>query len=236
MNYAYTTGDFENVGGNFKTDTYGVTVYGSLLPVENLYIDAILGYARKDNSLDRNASANQGAGNVISGTAISDSDADEFTAGISGGYDFAYQSFTYGPHLAVNYVRTEVGEFRESGNSGLELAFDSQTFDSLTASVGGHASTAISTSFGVLLPQISAEYIHEFANDQQTLTARFVQGLNAGRLRFVNDSPDRDYFGVGVGMVMVLPNGFSPYMNYRALLGDSIKTTQTATAGLRVKF
>jgi len=60
--------------------------------------------------------------------------------------------------------------------------------------------------------------------------------LNAGRLRFQTDSPDRDYFGVGAGMVVVLPNGYSPYMNYRALLGDSIKTTQTVTAGLRVEF
>ena len=41
---------------------------------------------------------------------------------------------------------------------------------------------------------------------------------------------------LGFGIVAVLPHGLLPYLNYRALVGDTIKTTQTVTAGLRFEF
>ena len=66
--------------------------------------------------------------------------------------------------------------------------------------------------------------------------ARFVGDTAGTRISFVNDSPDRNYFGLGAGLVMVLPQGLSPYVNYRALVADDLKSTQTVTAGLRIEF
>jgi outer membrane autotransporter protein len=235
--YSRTGGDFDNAGGDFSTRSYGGYLYGSLLPIPNLYIDAVVGYARKDMDLDRLV---QFSGNGIStsGTASSSTNADEYKAGITGGYDFVQGNLTFGPRLGLNYTRNSVDAFSESGSTGLELAYDKQTVESFTSSIGVHGTMAISTSFGVLVPQVSADYIHEFLDDQKVFTAHFVQDLNASPLQlgFQNDSPDRDYFGLGVGLVLVLPHGLSPYANYRALVGDSIRTTQTATVGLRVEF
>ncbi len=237
FNAAHTNADFAGNGGNFNTDTYGGYLYGSLLPLENFYIDGIVGYNHNSTSLDRNALV-EIAGTFFGGTEASSPSANEFKAGISGGYDFSFQSFTIGPRVGLNYTRNAVAAFSESGNSGLELAFNSQTFQSLTSSVGARVSTAISTGFGVLVPQASFDYIHEFSNDQQTFSAHFVDDTKASptTLFFQNDAPDRNYFGLGIGVVMVLPHGLSPYASYRALLADSLQTTQTVTAGLRVEF
>ena len=236
FSYGHTRGVFDGTAGNFDIDSYGGVVYTSLLLTDSLFIDGVLGYSRKETQLDRNGTLNTGGGGLISGTASSDPDADEYSAGISGGYDFSYQSFTYGPRLGVNYTLTDIDAFSETSSSGIQMAFEKQSFQSLTTSVGAQASMAISTEFGVLVPQLNADYIHEFLNDQQTLVARFVQDTGGTRISFVNDSPDRDYFGLGAGLVMVLPQGYTTYANYRALVGDSIKTTQTVTAGLRVEF
>lgn len=237
FNAARTNADFASNGGNFNTNTYGGYLYGSLLPTENIYIDGIVGYNHNATSLSRNAAATIAA-TVFTGTETSSPSANEFKAGISSGYDFSYSSFTFGPRVGLNYTRNAVAAFNESGTSGLELAFNSQTFNSLTSSVGAHVTTAISTGFGVLVPQASADYIHEFAENQQTFSAHFVDDTKATptNLSFQNDSPSRNYVGLGIGMVMVLPHGISPYVNYRALVGDALQTTQTVTAGLRVEF
>jgi len=238
LDYGHTNGTFDAGGGNFNTDAYGTYIYGSYLPIDNLFIDAVAGYRHNDTSLNRVESFSVSGTTIASGTEHSNPVGNEFRVGISGGYDFSYNGFTFGPRVAFNYTHNQINAFGESGSTGLELAFDSQGFTSATSSAGVFLSKAFSTGFGVIVPQASADYIHEFADDQQLFTAHFVQDLKATPtvLSFESDGPDRDYFGLGFGVVMVLPHGLSPYLNYRALVGDSLKSTQTVTAGLRVEF
>ena len=156
FNYGHTRAEFDSKAGDLETDAYGAIVYGSLLVFDNLFIDGVAGYTRKEASLDRNGTLSM-PGSLAVGTATSNPNADEYTFGISSGYDFTYQNFTFGPRLGVNYTLTDIGAFTESGSSGIEMAFEKQSFDSLTTSVGARASMAISTSFGVLVPQVSAD-------------------------------------------------------------------------------
>jgi outer membrane autotransporter protein len=99
-----------------------------------------------------------------------------------------------------------------------------------------YGSIAISTGFGVLVPQTTLEYIHEFLDPQRKITFRFIDDLNRTPFRFENDRPDRDYFNLGAGIVLVLARGFSPFLNYRALVGYNDQRSHTVTAGLRVEF
>ena len=238
LNYGHLDGKFDADGGGFSTDSYGGYLYGSYLPMDNLYIDGIVGYARKGLDSSRRVSIATGGAPQTLGTATGSTDGNEYRAALSGGYDFNVENFTFGPKVGVTYVRNSTDAFAESGTTGVELAFDKQTFTSITSSIGVHGQVAFSTSWGVLVPQASADYIHEWGDGQKTLHAHLVQDLSASplQLSFQNDSPDRDYFGLGIGMVAVLPHGLSPFINYRALVGDSIKTTQTVSAGLRVEF
>jgi len=239
LEYSHTDADFKAGGGNFNLDTYGGSLYGSVSPHPNAFIDASIGYVHKDITINRAVAFSIGAAPVAGlGTAQGTPSADEYRANISGGYDFVIENITVGPRFGWAYSRNKVDSFSETGSTGLELAFGQQTYESLTSSVGAKGSIAISTSFGVIVPQVSADYIHEFKDNQQTFNARFVQDLNAApaNLVFQTDQPDRDYFGLGIGVVMGLPHGLSSFVNYRALVGDSLKTTQTVTAGVRLEF
>jgi hypothetical protein len=59
---------------------------------------------------------------------------------------------------------------------------------------------------------------------------------DAGKFRFQNDPPDRNYFNLGAGIVAVLPHGFSPFLNYRALVGYKDQSSHIGTAGVRIEF
>lgn len=107
---------------------------------------------------------------------------------------------------------------------------------SLTTNLGVFASVAISTDWGILLPQVSAEWVHEFEDDQRTITFRFVEDPGSTLFVFQNDPPDRNYANVGGGVVAVLPGGFLPFVSYVAQVGYEDQFKQTVTFGLRYEF
>ena len=245
FSYSNAKGFYDVGGGGFEIDTYGPTLYGSIYPIKNLFLDGYVGYNVKDYSSDRRYSITitRTDGTTISnatGGALGHTGGDEFKAGATLGYDFPIRSLTIGPRLGVNYRETTVQGFTErperGGPTGAELRFEHQNQTSLTSVVGLFTSYAISTGFGVLVPQIMGEYIHEFELDRKHWKFTFAQDFARTPLTFVTDQPDRDYFMVGAGLVMVLPNGLTPYANYRELLGYAHQTNRVVTLGLRFAF
>jgi outer membrane lipase/esterase len=235
VSYAHEFGNYDGVGGGFDHDAYGILLYGSVVPLTGLFVDAVAGYTWKDYSFDRRVSVTTAALS-ISGPTTGDTDGDEFKLGLNAGYDFVIGRFTVGPRVGVLYRETTIDGFRESGRTGLELAYDNQNIQSLTTTAGVFGSVALSTGFGVIVPQATAEYVHEFLDDQRSVGFRFVQDLGQRRLLFQTDRPDRDYFNIGVGVSMVLPNGVQPFLNFRELLGYNDRSSHALTVGVRVPF
>lgn len=237
FSYGHEFGNYEGVGGGFDHDSYGIVVYGSVVPITNLFVDAVAGYTRKDYSFDRRAAITiPSAGFTVASATSANTDGNEFKIGVNTGYDVPLGRFTVGPRVGVLYRETTIDGFRESGRTGLELAYDNQNIQSLTTTVGLYGSVAISTGFGVIVPQVTAEYVHEFLDDQRSVGFRFVQDTLQARFLYQTDPPDRDYVNLGVGVAMVLPNGVQPYLNFRELLGYDDRSSHTVTLGVRVPF
>ena len=113
------------------------------------------------------------------------------------------------------------------------FTYSDQVDDSLTGTIGFQASYAISTDFGVVVPQVNGEYVREFLTDHNTYTAASAAGAP---FNFVTDDPDLNHFNVGAGVVFVLPDGISPFLNFQAELANRLEETQTVTAGVRVEM
>jgi outer membrane autotransporter protein len=258
FSYSSVAGTFAQRGGDFDTDSIGGLLYATFLPVRNLFVDVVGGYTRKHYSTNRAVSysetnfLNNGTSFLTSatGTASGETDGDEYHARLNFGYDFVFRRFTFGPRLGVNYRYTTIDSFSEKGKNavicdpvcsqasgtGLELSYTKQHETSLTTVAGLFGSVAFSTPFGVVVPQATFEYVHEFADDQRTIHFSFAEDLSREKFRFQNDPPDRDYFNIGAGVVFVMPGGFSPFVNYRTLLGYKDHSSHTVTAGLRFAF
>jgi outer membrane lipase/esterase len=243
LNYAHEFGDFAGVGGGFNNDAYGLTLYGTVVPLNNLFIDGFLGYTRKEYSVDRRTyfyipelAGPPGNDRVALGRIDGDTHSDEFNIGTTVGYDFVIKNFTVGPRVGVNYLDRRIAGYQETGSTGLELIYGNQNISSLTTSVGLAASMAFSTRFGVLVPQATAEYVHEFLNDQRTVGFTLVDTISRPRFLFQTDVPDRNFFNLGLGAVFILPGGMSTFVNVRELVGYSTRRATNVTAGLRVAF
>ena len=244
IHYSRVDGEFDGEGGKFHTDNMGVTIYGSASPFPNFFIDGAMGYVRREYEVNRRATyVSPGNGTVVDGFTHSDTTGDEFNMSLNAGYDVVMKALTFGPRLGVDYSTIDIGGFQEVGqknrpefDTGLELAYKRQHRESLTTKLGIFASYALSVGFGVLIPQFTAEWVHEFLNDQRTVFFKFREDNAGAQLRFQTDEPDRDYFRVGTGVVLVLPKNISAFVNYRVLLGYNDRIAHTLNAGLRVGF
>ena len=150
------------------------------------------------------------------------------------GYQVPFEGFDFTPYARGSYSHASIGSYSESGAWGLDLDFGDQDIDSLTTTVGVLGSKPISTGFGVLVPSIWGEWIHEFMNnnDGSSVSYKFdPTGLS--NFQADTEDPDRDYFQVGAGLVAVLPGGWSPFANYSSILGLEDLSSHLFTVGIR---
>ena len=248
LSYSNTDGDFRS-GGNFSTNSYGGLLFSSYLPTDRTFMQVTGGYTRNNYLVARVASANvgnnparfpgtPGAVNDVSGIASSNSNGNVFNLGLLTGYDHPIGRFSIGPRVGVNYSNTKIGDYGERGSTGVELTYDNQWINSLQSVLGVQGSAAFSTGLGVLVPQFNADYIHEFANSQRFINVQFAQDGrdNPTKFKFQNDVPVRNYFNLGTGLMMVLPNGWQPFVNFRAMVGNEQFNNYAGMFGLRIEL
>jgi uncharacterized protein YhjY with autotransporter beta-barrel domain len=240
VHYSYLDGDFKNEGGSFNTQAYGFTLYGSVTPMPNLFVDATLGFIHREYDISRRAFYTS-PGGTISGFADGNTTGNEFNMAALAGYDVHFGALTIGPRGGFEFSTNSIDGYAEKPRgtqppTGLELAYDDQTRESLTSKLGFFASYAVGVGFGVLVPQISAEWVHEFLNDQRVIYFRFREDPAGTHLRFETDKPDRNYFHLGAGLVLVLPRDITAFLSYRVLLGYDDRIAHTLDAGLRFAF
>jgi uncharacterized protein YhjY with autotransporter beta-barrel domain len=242
LSYSNTDGDFRS-GGHFSTNSYGGLLFASYLPSDKTFMQVTAGYTRNNYLVARSASATiTNQLNIIttatSGLASSNSHGNVFNLGLMTGYDHPIGRFTIGPRAGVNYSNTKIGDYGERGSTGVELRYDDQWINSLQSVLGIQGSAAFSTSLGVLVPQFNADFIHEFANSQRFITVQFAEDFrdNPTKFRFQNDVPVRNYFNLGTGLMMVLPNGWQPFVNFRAMVGNEQFNNYAGTFGLRIEL
>lgn len=241
-NFSNIDGDFRG-GGTFSTNTYGGLLFAQVLPTDRTFLQVTAGYTRNNYLVNRLATATVtsvalGNTRTVSEFASSNSGGNVAQAGLLTGYDHAIGRFLVGPRAGVNYTQTLIGNYTENGGGGIGLKYDDQAIHSLQSTVGIQGSTAYSTGFGVLVHQINADYIHEFANSQRHITVQFTedQRANPTRFSFQNEAPARDYGYVGTGLVAVLANGWQPFINFRAMVGNSQFNSYAGTFGLRIEL
>ena len=237
LNYTNWDGDFDS-GGRFDKDLYGAVVYASFFPREGVFADLVLGYNRTDVSSKRRRNYSNELDDTFGGEISSNPDDNEFSTSLLVGIDYPVRQFTVGPRLGLDFVYTDLDGYSESGSTGLELDFDGDTETSLQSRLGMQASMAISTTFAVFVPQVRGDWVHEYANDQRSISARFVQDFreNPTRFSFENERPDRDFFEINAGIVAVLQHDIQAFANFWTLQGDKFLDSHAGSIGVRMDF
>ncbi len=239
----------EPVGNNFTPqlsaggsdiDNKYLIVFGSWAVGHGGFVELSAGYERSSGRYQRYPVFQESTRTVPQTNAIVEGDSDGRVRWLSvnAGIDFSRNQWSYGPFVGVSTVRATLDGYaeRDRNNSGLAMQFSSTTRKSLLAHAGMRASYTVSGKSGVFSPQLRMEYQRDFDDDPETISASFVLDPRSTQLRLTGREWDSDGFNVGLSVVMVLPNGWMPYLDYATLLGYDGLDKQRATLGLRVEF
>jgi outer membrane autotransporter protein len=116
------------------------------------------------------------------------------------------------------------------------LQLSEQEVKSLTLTLGGQVSYAISQTWGVLLPYASFDWVHEFDDDARNVTGKFINDPGLDLFALATDDPDRDYFTLGFGISAQLAQGRAAFLQYRTTLGLDDISSDSISAGIRLEF
>lgn len=233
--------------GKLDVDTYTLVLYGTYYPSQQFYVDGSLSYSGNDFSQERNIRYTLldpiTMTNVnVNQTASADFFGGQLALNLSAGYELTAGGLTYGPFGRIQYVGSEVDNYSEqmsspdAPGSGWAINVDSQNYHSLISGLGGKASYAVNRSWGVLVPQASIEWNHEFKDDIHVVTGKFIGDPNNEKFRLPTDAPDANYMLIGAGVSTVFPQGRTAYIYYERLVGFNDFNRYAISAGGRWEF
>jgi len=210
-----------NGGGGLDFDNYRASVYTTYFASDTFYIDALVTYGTLNYNSERRISFTDSLG-TIDRTASGSTDGTMFTAGIGTGFDFSIAGFTFGPNIGTYLYDVDVDAYSESGAGGLNLNIGDQGAQSHTINAGGHASWVFNAGFGVVIPFLRFDYVHEFKDGIETVGVRFAADpfqndpvAPSTPIIVRSELPDKDYLVWSVGASAQFVRGFSGFFSYQ---------------------
>lgn len=228
-------------GGGRKARTWTVGAFLTTSLDDRAWIDLAGGYGWSDNRFRRFATfqADLNATGRFDVRAFGKADGKQVFASAGIGTELADGATSFSPYARVRYVRATVNSYDEfetaTPKSFLTFAVPKQSSSSFVSVLGVRASHAISTSWGVLVPQVRLEYEHEFRDGARTVDLRLTEQPTSNQLTLpiISSRRDPNYLNAAAGLVFVLPHGMSAFVEYEGLLGYSNFSRHRASAGVR---
>lgn len=222
---------FVNNAGSLKTSNNVFTMYATWLPTEKVSVDGYLGYGAVNFDSQRSIVFNT----TIAGTAIGNTTGRQAMAGLSSAYQAKLGKTNVSPFFNLDYIKTDIRGYNESGTTNLELHYGDRTTISATASLGARLSQSYPFKWGSLTPSLHGAGVHEFQNNASQISNELVITPGTGFL-VETDAPDRDYFLTGLGVVAALNSGTQLFLNYEKRSGDSLLDSWAVSLGLLKEF
>lgn len=237
LGYGQSNVDFSPRGaGDLDTRAITGALYATMYSQRGFFIDAIASYLRSTYDSRRHVTFTQG-GTPIDVTAIGDTAGASIGMAFTLGYELTPGAFTIAPHVGYNYLNTGIGRFSEHGARGLDLAYERQSYASLTANAGLRISYAWKTYAGVLVPQVRGEFLREFVDDTDAFAVRFVNDPfdDTPLITVQTEVPDRSYWRLAAGVAAQFKYGVSGFVEYQRLASLQYLDYADVALGLRIE-
>jgi len=246
LGFNRNTSDLPGDAGGMDASGWTASGYASWFNGASWYADAVLSYGHNSYDLDRrirySVDSLGGGRTLIDQIASASPGGNSQSLSLSLGRDFSKNAWTFGPYLRAAYSKLDFDAYTETMSNpdgpgaGFALAVDGRTLKSLQGVVGGKLSYAISTNWGVLVPNAQFEWVNEFEDDPDFLVTRFVFDPMQTPILIDNDRIDSNYINLGVGLSGVFANGRSAYVYYERVTGQSRMSSDSLAVGVRIEF
>lgn len=222
--------------GSLDAEDVNLTLYSTYYPSQEWYLEGTAHYGQGQFDLTREIEFSLG-GTPVDETASSETDGSQFGISLGGGYEWYVKNGAVAQLTGnLHYKQTTIAAYEETGANGLNLAIDEQTIDSLQTRLGAQLSKAASYSWGVVLPQVNLTWVYEFMQDGEKVQASFVSDPTDTNFAFTTDEKDPSYFIVSLGVVTVLPGGFTAFLQGERYLQIDNYEQKVWSMGARWEF
>jgi outer membrane autotransporter protein len=170
----------------------------------------------------------------LGGLATGGTEGSEWSAFISGGYDFHFGQLTVGPIASLQYTEVHIDGFSEKGSLA-PLAIHSDSAESLRSDVGFRTFYAWQIGKIVLEPSLKVAWEHEYKYSALPITAGFA-GISGASATFFGPDEGHDSAVVSAGVSVQLTPAIATYVNYDGQLGREHYDSNAVTGGVRISF
>ena len=226
-------------GQNLDSDAVQFSLFGSYYPTDQLFVDGIASFGWHFYDSERSILVPSAANpaTLVETSAEGDFDAIHYGVATNVGYTIRRFGANLTPIARLEYLRAEIDDFTEDSPEAIELTFDDHDADSLTLNVGLEADYPISTGFGIIAPNVRAEYVHDFIGDADGVLVRYaVDPTRLSEFEVSTEDKDQDYGILGAGVAMTLQGGWAAFVDYHTYVGLDNFDIHTVNAGLRLQF
>lgn len=235
--YQKTSSDYASGLGSVKADTVSIAAYGTYY-ADGFYFDGLLSYGwiNYDTARVINIPSTTSVPGINTVATASPS-GNQWSAVVGGGYNFTQDATTITPFGRLGYLYAKNKAFSESEPvAGLGLAVDARTVDSLQSALGVRLSRAFGTSFGVVTPYASAQWNHEFLDQQSSITSKYVNDPFNVFFTIPTENAGSDYAVFALGLSGQFERGIAAFIQYGTTAWLKNVSNQTIAVGVRIPF
>lgn len=221
---------FLDSAGFLKTSSNTATIYGTWLASEKSSIDGYLGYGKLN--IDNQRKVTFG---VISGVTGGSTTGQQIMAGMSTSYQINVDRFDLAPFISIDYIKTDINAFSETGTTTMELHYSDRSTTSLISGVGAQILTSYGFDWGTLTPYGRLAAVHEFKNNVKQISNELVSAPGVG-ITVSTDAPDRNYLNVGLGVSAALNSGAQLFIDYDKRARDRLLSSWAISLGVLMEY
>ncbi|NNU61988.1 autotransporter domain-containing protein [Ochrobactrum soli] len=212
VGYGRDRTDIGDNGTESRANAYSAAVYGSFKPLDNFFIDALVGGSILDFDSIRFITTD---GSLTDGKR----DGSQMFGSLTAAYEFRQETWLVSPYGRLEMSRSWLDGYAESGDSIYRLTYGDQTVDTVTGVVGLRANYAIDYTWGRLTPGVRAEYAHDFQGASRTAMGYSALGGLPYALDIEGESSDSG--NVGLSLDFSFENAWTTGVEYQTGFGGS---------------
>ncbi|MCR6653104.1 MAG: autotransporter domain-containing protein [Cellvibrionaceae bacterium] len=222
---------YDGDSGDLDSDIYSLT--GFLSWYRNaLALDLQLGYTNGDTKAQRRFSQIE-----LPSFADSDYSSNQLDASAQLDWSWQQQAWTLRPFLRLDYFKTEIDAFAETGNSMWLVSAEKQNHEQLNTSLGVDTSYTLTYSWGVMVPAVKLSLVNQANLSNSPVAFQLVNDASElGRFELRADSPDSLFYQWDLSSAFILAGGLSTFVGAQILSGYDGVSAYQVNAGVNWEF
>jgi outer membrane autotransporter protein len=228
LGYARTNLHLDRGLGDGDVNATLFSVYGSYF-TDDAYVEGALSHGNNRYANARYilvSGANRVASSYHDGSLLSGT--------LAGGFYFQVSGWTWEPFASLDYSSLAEDSFEETGAGAAGLHVDARRTQYLSSDLGLRFRRTLERANGILVPELSVAWNHDFALDDRLVTASFEGSPNAS-FSVQGQDIERNGARLGGGVAYVNKKGLTSSLRYGAELRNGY-IAHSLTGEIRYEF